>query len=158
MSGTSRTSTWEELAVTTTPIEGPRRIDVRTELSITANGDESWRPVASVVATMQRARRSEHEELWAQLFIDSGFVDVVRALEIGTKGPDAVFLARFRIAELHFDGRPHRARVRFVPAVSRAAPRGTGDAVATIETAAPIEIEADFVAAISRARARRAVR
>lgn len=151
-------STWEELAITTKPLARPRADDARVALSIVASGDESWRPLASAVATMQRARRSEHEELWAQLFIDSGFVDVIRALEIGTKGPDTVFLARFRVPEIHFDGRLHRARVRFVPAVSRAAPRGTGAQLACRETAPTVEVEAEFVAALSPMRARRAVR
>ncbi len=158
MSEVGRCSTWEELAVTTTPLASPPIDDTKVALSIVASGDDSWRPLASAVATMQRPRRSEHEELWAQLFVDSGFVDVVRALEVGTKGPDAVFLARFRVPDVYLDGRVHRARIRFVPAVSRAVPRGTGGRLPYLETARPIEVEAEFVAALSPARARRVAR
>ena len=157
MSGVRRCSTWEELALTTTPIPRGAADGVLVALSLVATGDPDSGSTASAVATMQRPRRSEHEEIWAQLFVDSGFVDVVRALEVGTKGADSVFLARFRIPAVHFDGTTHVARVRFVPAISRAVPRGDGRGVA-IETLEPVEVEAEFVAALSPARARRVAR
>lgn len=118
-----RSSSWEGLSVESTPIEPTEAI-----LSIVAGGDEAGRPFATAMASMASPRRAEHEEGWAQLFVDDVFVDVVRVLEIdqGT-GHDLIRVARFRMPGLHLDGELHTACVKFVTAVSRIVPRGTAE-------------------------------
>jgi hypothetical protein len=118
-------------------------------LAIVAGGDETGRPFATAMATMQRPRRSEHEELWAHFFVDDVFVDVGRVLEIdqGTAG-DSLFVARFGVPDLHLDGQPHSARIRFVTAVSRVVPRATGEEVMAKATPSA-EAVAEFVATLA---------
>ena len=120
-----RSSSWEGLSVESTPIDPAEAI-----LTIVAGGDEAGRPFATAMATMQRPRRAEHEELWAHFFVDDAFVDIARVLEIdqGTAG-DSLFVARFRMPDLHLDGETHTACVKFVTAVSRIVPRATGEEI-----------------------------
>lgn len=143
-----RSSSWGDLGITSTPVDPTEAM-----LTVVAGGDEARRPFATAMATLQRPKRAEHEELWAHLFIDDVFVDVARVLEIdqGTMD-DSLFMARFRLPDFHLDGELHRARVRFVTAVSRVVPRGTGEAVmARSETTPAAEAHAEFVATLARA-------
>ena len=144
-----RSSKFEGLSIESTPIDPTEAI-----LTVVANGDETGRPFATAMATMQRPRRAEHEELWAHFFVDDAFVDIARVLEIdqGTEG-DSLFVARFRMPDLHLDGQPHTAKIRFVTAVSRIVPRGTGEQVmATQETAPAAEAVSEFVATLAEPR------
>ncbi|HEY8074263.1 MAG TPA: hypothetical protein VIF62_09140 [Labilithrix sp.] len=110
---------------------------------------------ALAIASLRRERFAEHEEMWAQLFVDGVFEDVVRALRVETEDPnESSFLARFRIAAIYRDGTSHRAQVRFVRAVSRIVPKGMGGAFGTSMIQTPEAIaEMDFVAHAVRARA-----
>lgn len=147
-----RSSSFEGLSIESTPTDPTEAI-----LTVIANGDEPGRPFATAMATMQRPRRAEHEELWAHFFVDGVFVDVARVLEIdqGTSG-DCLFVARFRVPDLHLDGQPHSAKVRFVSAVSRVVPRGTGEAVMQQSEATPsAEADAEFVATLAAPASRR---
>jgi hypothetical protein len=142
-----RSSSWEELSIESTPIEQPSK----AVLTIVAGGDEAGRPFATAMATMQRLRRAEHEELWAHFFVDDVFVDVVRVLEIdqGTLG-DSLFLARVGLPDLYLDGEVHTARLRFVTAVSRIVPRGTGEAMMARSEAEPVaEAISEFEATLA---------
>jgi hypothetical protein len=149
-----RSSKFEGLSIESTPIDPTEAI-----LTVVAGGDESGRPFATAMATMQRPRRAEHEELWAHFFIDDAFVDVARVLEIdqGTAG-DSLFVARFRLPDLHLDGESHTAKIRFVTAVSRVVPRATGEQVmakSATETAPTAEAVSEFVATLASPMSRR---
>jgi hypothetical protein len=146
-----RSSSWEGLNVESTPIDPTEAI-----LTVVASGDEAGRPFATAMATMQRPRRAEHEELWAHFFVDDAFVDIARVLEIdqGTAG-DSLFVARFRLPDLHLDGQPHTAKMRFVSTVSRIVPRGTGEEImARAETSPTAEAVSEFVATLAPASRR----
>lgn len=147
-----RSSSWEGLSIESTPIDPTEAI-----LTVVAGGDEAGRPFATVMATMQRPRRSEHEELWAHFFIDDAFVDIARVLEIDQGvASDSLFVARFRLPDLHLDGEAHTAKIRFVTAVSRVVPRGTGEQVmAKAETLPTAEAVSEFVARLAASRSPR---
>jgi hypothetical protein len=160
MLGLRRSSTWDELSVTSIPVGATHEERLVAflggtwaEVGVAASGDQDGRPIANVIAMMQRTRRAEHEELWAQLFLDDGFVDVVRALEVEASPDDVSFMARFRVPDLFLDGETHRARVRFVTAVSRVIRRSSAPSEPTEAPPAAV-VEADFVATrqISRVR------
>lgn len=147
-----RSSSFEGLSIESTPIDPTEAI-----LTVVAGGDDAGRPFATAMATMQRPRRAEHEELWAHFFVDGVFVDIARVLEIdqGTLG-DSLFVARFRMPDLHLDGAPHTAMIRFITAVSRIVPRGTGEEVmAKAETAPSAEAVSEFIATLAAPRSRR---
>jgi hypothetical protein len=147
-----RSSSWEGLSIESTPIDPTEAI-----VTVVASGDEAGRPFATAMATMQRPRRAEHEELWAHFFVDGVFVDIARVLEIdqGTAG-DSLFVAKFRMPDLHFDGEPHTEMIRFVSAVSRIVPRGTGEQVmAQAQTAPTAEGVSEFTATLAAPRSRR---
>ena len=120
-----------------------------TELEIVPDPDADAAAIA--VASLRRPRVAEHEEMWAQLFVDGAFADVVRALRLETAdGTESTFLARFRVPAIYGDGASHRAEVRFVRAVSRIVPKGVGSARAAfgtpmIQTPEAL-VEIDFVA------------
>lgn len=144
MSASSRSSSFEDLAVTSTPLDSAR--DGSIDVAVVAAGDEADNPIATAITTLQRARRAMHEELWTQLFIDDVFVDVTRALEVACEADEEVaFVATLRIPAIYFDAQPHRARVRFVCAVSRTVPRRAATTAET-ETSPAAEAEVDFVA------------
>lgn len=141
-----RSSKFEGLSIESTPVDPTEAI-----LTIVASGDEAGRPFATAMATMQRPRRAEHEELWAHFFVDDAFVDVARVLEIdqGSAG-DSLFVARFRMPDLHLDGESHTAKIRFVTAVSHVVPRATGEKVMAKTVAAEAaEAVSEFVATLA---------
>ena len=141
-----RSSSFEGLSIESTPIDPTEAI-----LTVVASGDEAGRPFATAMATMQRPRRAEHEDLWAHLFVDDTFVDIARVLEID-QGPygDSLFVARFRLSDFLLDGQPHHAKVNIVTAVSRVVPRGTGEAMMKKHEATPQAVAfAEFVATLA---------
>ncbi len=157
-----RESSSADLTVTSTPVTPCGVFDfdlagARTELVITADRDSNE---ATALASMRRGRKAVHEEVWAQLFIDDVFIDVVRTAEIddGEPGeggggcPDPSFLGRFIVPPLYLDGELHRARVCFMTRLSRSSPRLDADAdesgiVATTTAQGPeATAEADFSA------------
>jgi len=152
-------SSFADLTLTSTPVtRGGVDFETRAELTIVAAGDES-EPLVTALATMRRPRRATHEEVWAQLFVDGVFVDVVRAAEIDNGEPDPCFLARFVVPLLHLDGELHRARACFVTRLSRSSPKLDADESGIV----PVHVdpgpeaiaEADFQA-VRAPRARRA--
>jgi hypothetical protein len=153
-----RHTSCERLSIVSTPLSPPPwfgRPDV--ELCIIAddtNGDVDMRAVA--IASMCRARKAEHEEVWAQLFIDGVFVDLVRAADVSEDEGLATFLARIEVPALYFDDESHRATVKFVKTVSRVVARGAGSR-APSEADAEADADAEFVATIG-ASARRELR
>src|SRR5687768_3033417 len=138
-----RSSSSQHLSIESTPINPSEAI-----LTLVAGGDETGRPFATAMATMQRLRRAEHEELWAHFFVDDVFVDVARVLEID-QGPadESLFVVRFAVPDLHLDGQPHTARIRFVTAISRIVLSGVGEAMmAKAVTQPSAEAASEFVA------------
>jgi hypothetical protein len=108
-------------------------------------------PAAIATATLRRPRRSEHEEIWAQLYIDGAFVDVTRASEIDSDSDTdyVTLIARFGILTLYLDSQQHHIRVCFVGQVSRIVPRGESGKTQTISELAPQAIaEAEFSATV----------
>jgi hypothetical protein len=108
-------------------------------------------PAAIATATLRRPRRSEHEEIWAQLYIDGAFVDVTRASEIDSDSDTdyVTLIARFGILTLYLDSHQHHVRVCFVGQVSRIVPRGESGKTQTISELAPQAIaEAEFSATV----------
>jgi len=103
-------------------------------------------PAAIALASMTRARRSEQEDVWVQVYVDGQFVDVGRATDIdtGIDTNDVTFVARFTMPASCLDGATHRVRVCFVSAVSRVVPRGEGKLGQSDLTPQAIA-EADFV-------------
>ncbi len=100
---------------------------------------------AVVIAIMHRTRAAEHEEMWAQLYVDNVFEDVVRAFDASGAGAEATFVARFALSRVHLDGEPHRASIRFVRAVSRIVPRGEGSSTPFIVQTPEATAEGEFV-------------
>ena len=119
------------------------------ELTIVAD-DDADEPAPVAIATFRRMRTAEHDEMWAQLFVDDVFVDVLRAQYLD----DATLVARFTIPPLYFEGDTHRASVRFVRSVSRVVPRFTGMTAAPISRDPEPEVraEADFACHFTRSR------
>lgn len=133
------------LAVTSSPITS----DPDADLTIVAD-DDADEPIPVAIATVRWTRTAEHQEMWAQLFVDDVFVDVMRAQHLD----DDTLLARFTIPPLYFEGDTHRASVRFVRSVSRVIPRFTGMAAAPISRDPEPEVraEADFACHFTRSR------
>jgi hypothetical protein len=75
----------------------------------------------------------------------------MRIVEVDDAGEGALFVVHLRIPEYEMDGRSHQAKVRFVRAVSRVVPRGTGEQLKPAETSLVAEAAAEFTAARSRA-------
>jgi hypothetical protein len=117
-----RSSTLEKLSIESVPVAAREAM-----VTVVARRDEAGAPFAAVMATVQRPRRAEHENLWAHFFVDGVFIDVGRVLEIDQGGSDSLFVAKFRLPDVCLDGELHTAKVRFVTAVSRIVPRGTGE-------------------------------
>lgn len=112
--------------------------------------DPDGKAAGIAVASLHRARTAEHEEMWAQLFVDGVFEDVKRAVYIDGKA-DGSFVARFVVPNVYSDGASHRAQVRFVRAVSRIVPRGTADKFGSAMVQTPEAIaDADFFTAAAR--------
>lgn len=115
-------------------------------------------PAAIAIATLRRPRRAEHEEIWAQLYVDGAFVDVTRASEVDGLGSNdetddyITLIARFGVLTLYLDGQNHHVRVCFVGPVSRVVPRGESGKMQTISELAPQAIaEAEFSAKVVEA-------
>jgi hypothetical protein len=154
-----RHTSCEQLSITSTPVSPPPWFGrPEVELCIVAVDPEGEVEVGEVsalaIATMCRARKAEHEEVWAQLFIDDVFVDLVRAADLSEGEGLASFLARIAVPALYFDGEPHRAKVKFVKTISRVVPRRSGSrGTIEISPAGPeteAESESEFVATIGR--------
>jgi hypothetical protein len=147
-----RSSTLERLSIESMPIGSTEAM-----LTVVARRDEAGGPFASVMAALQRPRAAEHEELWAHFFVDEVFVDVGRVLRIDQgRAYDSLFVARFRLPDIHLDGEPHTARVSFVTAVSHIAPQGTGEAVKAAMMTAPVaEAKSELVATLAALPSRR---
>jgi hypothetical protein len=112
---------------------------------------------AVAIAMMRRPRTADHEEMWAQLFVDGAFEDVVRALDANPGVALATFVVRFRLAAMYLDGAPHRVSVRFVRTLSQVVPRGIGVSGATTTVQAP-EATAEIELVGSSVRILRAAR
>jgi hypothetical protein len=127
--------------------------DPDAELTIVADDDANG-PTPVAIATLRRTRAAEHEEMWAQLFVDDVFVDVTRALRLDDDGVTVTLVARLAIPPLYFEGEVHRASVRFVRSVSRVVPRFTGMAAAPIarDPEPGVRAEADFACHFTRSR------
>jgi hypothetical protein len=120
------------------------REEFSADLEIVKDGGGGTAGIA--LASLRRERTAEHEEMWVQLFVDGVFEDVKRALYVDEKTSGAFFV-RFGIPLVYRDGTSHRAQVRFVRAVSRIVPRGTGDRFGSSMIQTPEAVaESDFSA------------
>jgi hypothetical protein len=131
------------LSITTTPVSQAPWLDHAVELYVVTTDEVDEGAAAVAVASMCRSRRAEHEEIWAQLFIDGVFVDLVRAVDLTeTTGSElATFLARIDVPAVYFDGEAHRAQVKFLTTVSRIVPAGTTASFTGQELEANVEAE-----------------
>jgi hypothetical protein len=150
MFGLRRLSMSASLSVTSDPVDAAVEGGAVTDLYVAAVDDDEV-PSAHAFASMRRPRMAEHEEVWAQLFIDGVFVQVSRAADLDPRADEATFVARFEIPELYLDAEPHRVQVRFVRAVSRVVAKGSADLPST---ELPETAEADFTATLNRKSAR----
>ena len=141
-----REVTFDGFEVICTPVSrGATAAGVLADVTV-APGDGVAAPAASALASMTRARRSEQEEVWVQVFFDGQFADVGRATDIATAldAADVTFIGRFSVPASCLDGETHRIRVCFVSTVSRVVPRGAGK-LGQSDLAPQAIAEADFV-------------
>ncbi len=142
-----REVTFDGFEVICTPVSrGATASGVLSDVAV-APVDGIGAPGAIALASMTRKRRTEQEEVWAQLFFDGEFADVGRATDVdsGLDRSEVTFMARFAIPSSYLDGGTHRVRVCFVSSVSRIVPRGEGKVVAQSDLTPQAIAETDFV-------------
>ena len=142
-----REVTFDGFEVICTPVSRGARIAGGVAEVAVAPLDGVDKAAAIALATMTRGRRSEQEEVWAQVFFDGHYADVGRATSVdsGTHTSDVTFVARFPVPASYLDGGTHRVRVCFVSSVSRVVPRGEGGKLGQSDLAPQAIAEADFV-------------